>query len=120
MPRLDGQPAQRDPRGNRQRQAGFMSQIPASLIPKSGTQPNPTDQHIHALQRQRARIERHLENCRAAAANSDSPNPPLGPELDDACASLARVRAELMSLAGQRCGEGDAYSAGGALRLNYG
>jgi hypothetical protein len=58
----------------------------------------PIDQHIHTLQRQRARIERHLEHCRAAAAESDSPNPPLGRELDDACASLARVRAELMSL----------------------
>jgi hypothetical protein len=58
-------------------------------------QPIPIDQHIHALQRQRARIERHLEHCRAAAANGDSPNPPLGRELDDACASLARVQAEL-------------------------
>jgi hypothetical protein len=58
----------------------------------------PTDEHIRTLQRQRARLERQVERCRAAAAESASPNPPLGRELDDAHASLARVRAELASL----------------------
>lgn len=58
----------------------------------------PTDAQIRALQRQRTRLERHLERCRAAAAECQSPNPPLGRELDDAHASLARVRAELASL----------------------
>jgi branched-subunit amino acid aminotransferase/4-amino-4-deoxychorismate lyase len=57
----------------------------------------PTGEHIRALDRQRARLERHLERCQAAAAESHSPNPPLGRELDDAWASLARVRAELAS-----------------------
>lgn len=61
-------------------------------------QPIPIDQRINALQRQRARIERRLEHCRAAVADSDAPNPPLGRELDDACASLARVQAEITSL----------------------
>jgi hypothetical protein len=58
----------------------------------------PTDEHIRTLQRQRARLERNLERCRAAVAESELPNPPLGRELDDAHASLARVRAELALL----------------------
>jgi len=58
----------------------------------------PTDAHIRTLQRQQARLERHLERCRAAVAECESPNPPLGRELDDAHASLARVRAELALL----------------------
>ncbi|MEA2223947.1 MAG: hypothetical protein QOH83_2323, partial [Solirubrobacteraceae bacterium] len=48
----------------------------------------PTDAQIRTLQRQRARLERHLECCRAAVAECTSPNPPLGRELDDAHASL--------------------------------
>jgi hypothetical protein len=58
----------------------------------------PTDAQIRTLQRQQVRLERHLERCRAAVAECQSPNPPLGRELDDAHASLARVRAELASL----------------------
>jgi hypothetical protein len=58
----------------------------------------PTDAHVRTLQRQHARLERHLERCRAAVAACELPNPPLGRELDDAHALLARVRAELASL----------------------
>jgi len=77
--------------------------------------PIPTDEHIRTLQRQRARIERHLEHCQAATAACDSPNPPLGRELDDASAALARVRAELMSLRQQGAAEKAARTPPGVL-----
>lgn len=58
-----------------------------------------SDARARALQQRRRQIELHLERCRAkSAAASDALRPSVGREMDDAHASLASVRAELLRL----------------------
>jgi hypothetical protein len=58
----------------------------------------PTSERMRVLEHRREQIEMHLRRCRAAADQSDAPNPSLGRVLDDTTSLLAKVRSELSRL----------------------
>jgi hypothetical protein len=58
----------------------------------------PTSERMRVLEHRREQLEVHLRRCRAAADESDAPNPSLGRVLDDTTSLLAKVRSELSRL----------------------
>ena len=61
----------------------------------------PPTERIRALRERQAQLDQHLQRCQTVAEKSDTPNPSAGRELDDTCAVLAQVHAELASLHSQ-------------------
>jgi hypothetical protein len=71
---------------------------PAACPNVPGMQQIPTSERMRVLERRQQQLEMHLRRCRAAADESDAPNPSLGRVLDDTTSSLAKVRSELSRL----------------------
>jgi hypothetical protein len=66
-----------------------------SLWCMHATYPISAEQQARTLRLREQELQTHLRRCRAAYDVSRQPNPPLGRELDDVLAVLAKVRTEL-------------------------